>query len=80
MPRLAGSFATTTTLFKLTQMVPEEQLPETLNVGHTLPTILQAILICIAGKGQRRLPVLHGPRRHIESGGKIDLGKVEVFP
>jgi uncharacterized membrane protein YfcA len=39
-----GSFATTTTLFKLTQMVPDEQLPGTLNVGHTLPTILQAIL------------------------------------
>ena len=39
-----GSFATTTTLFKLTQMVPDERLPGTLNVGHTLPTILQAIL------------------------------------
>ena len=39
-----GSFATTTTLFKLTQMVPDEQLPGTLNVGHALPTILQAIL------------------------------------
>jgi uncharacterized membrane protein YfcA len=39
-----GSFATTTTLFKLRQMVPDEQLPGTLNVGHALPTILQAIL------------------------------------
>ena len=54
-----GSFATTTTLFKLTQMVPDEQLPGTLNVGHTLPTILQAILyISLVKVGPRTLFLL----------------------
>ena len=39
-----GSFATTTTLFKLGRMVPDEQIPGTMNVGHTLPTIAQAFI------------------------------------
>lgn len=39
-----GSFATTTTIFKLGRMVPDELIPGTMNVGHTLPTILQAFL------------------------------------
>jgi len=38
-----GSFATTA-IFKLGCMVPEEQIPGTLNVGHTLPVVLQAFL------------------------------------
>jgi hypothetical protein len=33
-----GSFATTTTAFKLRTMVPVKLMPGTLNVGHTLPT------------------------------------------
>jgi uncharacterized membrane protein YfcA len=37
-----GSFATTTSLYKLGRLVPDEKIPGTLNVGHTLPTILQA--------------------------------------
>jgi uncharacterized membrane protein YfcA len=39
-----GSFATTTSIFKLCRMVPDELIPGTMNVGHTLPTILQAFL------------------------------------
>lgn len=39
-----GSFATTTTIFKLGRMVPDELIPGTMNIGHTLPTILQAFL------------------------------------
>ena len=39
-----GSFATTTTIFKLRQMVPVKLMPGTLNVGHTLPTITQALI------------------------------------
>jgi uncharacterized membrane protein YfcA len=39
-----GSFATTTTVFKLCHMVTDEQIPGTMNVGHTLPTLLQAFL------------------------------------
>ncbi len=39
-----GSFATTTSFFKLRGLVPDELLPGTLNVGHTLPTITQAFI------------------------------------
>ena len=39
-----GSFATTTTSLKLGKLVADEDIPGTLNVGHSLPTILEAIL------------------------------------
>ena len=39
-----GSFATTTAIFRQWRMVPDERIPGTLNVGHTLPTIVQAII------------------------------------
>jgi uncharacterized membrane protein YfcA len=39
-----GSFATTTSIFKLREMVPVRLIPGTLNVGHTLPTITQAFI------------------------------------
>jgi uncharacterized membrane protein YfcA len=39
-----GSFATTTTAFRLWKMVPDQYIPGTLNVGHTLPTVVQAFI------------------------------------
>ena len=39
-----GSFATTTAVFKLKGLVRDEWVPGTLNVGHTLPTIAQALI------------------------------------
>ena len=39
-----GSFATTTAIFRQWRLVPDERIPGTLNVGHTLPTILQAFI------------------------------------
>ena len=39
-----GSFATTTSIFRFWRMVPDEQIPGTLNVGHTIPTITQAFI------------------------------------
>jgi uncharacterized membrane protein YfcA len=39
-----GSFATTTSVYKLKNMVPVKLIPGTLNVGHTLPTITQAFI------------------------------------
>ena len=39
-----GSFATTTSIFKFTNMVPDQLIPGTLNAGHTLPTIFQAFI------------------------------------
>jgi uncharacterized membrane protein YfcA len=39
-----GSFATTTSVFKLRKLVPVKLIPGTLNVGHTTPTIAQAFI------------------------------------
>jgi uncharacterized membrane protein YfcA len=39
-----GSFATTTSIYKLKGTVADERIPGTLNVGHTLPTIAQAFI------------------------------------
>jgi uncharacterized membrane protein YfcA len=39
-----GSFAPTTAVFKLRRMVPDEKIPGTLNAGHTLPTVTQALI------------------------------------
>ncbi len=43
-----GSFATTTSVFKFSNMVPDELIPGTLNAGHTLPVILQAFIYIAA--------------------------------
>jgi uncharacterized membrane protein YfcA len=42
-----SSFATTTTLYRATSAVPDRLLPGTLNVGHTLPTIAQALIYIV---------------------------------
>jgi uncharacterized membrane protein YfcA len=39
-----GSFATTTSIYKLRNLVPVKLIPGTLNVGHTTPTIAQAFI------------------------------------
>lgn len=39
-----GSFAPTTTLFRLLRIVPDRVIPGTLNVGHALPTVVQALI------------------------------------
>jgi uncharacterized membrane protein YfcA len=39
-----GSFATTTTTYRLTKNVDDRIIPGTLNVGHTLPTTAQALI------------------------------------
>ena len=39
-----GSFAPTTSFFKVLKLVKDELIPGTLNVGHTLPTIVQAFI------------------------------------
>lgn len=39
-----GSFATTTAIFRQWRMVRDEVIPGTLNAGHTLPTVAQAII------------------------------------
>jgi uncharacterized membrane protein YfcA len=39
-----GSFATTTAIFRQWRMVRDEIIPGTLNAGHTLPTVAQALI------------------------------------
>jgi uncharacterized membrane protein YfcA len=39
-----GSFATTSSIFKLKGMVEDELIPGTLNVGHCIPTIVEAFI------------------------------------
>jgi len=43
-----GSFAPTTAIYKFFKMLPDNLIPGTLNVGHTLPTIVQAIIYTAA--------------------------------
>jgi uncharacterized membrane protein YfcA len=42
-----GSFAPTTSAFKVLKLVPDERIPGTLNVGHTLPTIAEALAVIL---------------------------------
>ncbi len=39
-----GSFAPTTALFRILRLVPDRLIPGTLNVGHALPTVVQALV------------------------------------
>jgi uncharacterized membrane protein YfcA len=39
-----GSFATTTTMYRLRQLVADQNIPGTLNVGHAVPTFAQALI------------------------------------
>src|SRR5438874_10091775 len=39
-----GSFATTTSIFRQWRLVRDELIPGTLNVGHTVPSIVQAFI------------------------------------
>lgn len=38
-----GSFAPTISLFKFFRLVPDERVPGTLNAGHALPTVVEAL-------------------------------------
>lgn len=39
-----GSYATTTAMFRGWRLVPDELIPGTLNVGHVVPTVVQAVI------------------------------------
>ena len=54
-----GSFAVTTALFKLLKTMPDEDIPGTLNVGHSIPTFLEAfIFIAIVAMEGRTLVLM----------------------
>ncbi|HVZ74754.1 MAG TPA: sulfite exporter TauE/SafE family protein [Polyangia bacterium] len=42
-----GSFASTTSMFKLGRVVDDEDIPGTLNVGHSVPTFAEAIIFIL---------------------------------
>lgn len=50
-----GSFATTTAVLKFMHRIPDEQIPGTLNVGHALPTLTEALIFIAAVMVQPRL-------------------------
>ena len=39
-----GNFAPTTSIFRLRKMVPDELIPGTLNVGHAIPVVVEALI------------------------------------
>ncbi len=39
-----GSYAPTTALFRFFHLVPDERIPGTMTLGHTLPTVVQAFI------------------------------------
>ena len=39
-----GSYAPTTSLYKIFKVVPDERIPGTMNIGHTVPTLIQAFI------------------------------------
>lgn len=54
-----GSYATTTSLFKVARIIPDDEIPGTLNVGHALPTFAQAfIFIAVIDVDMRTLTLM----------------------
>ena len=53
-----GSFATSTAAFKFWRLVPDQQIPGTLNVGHTINAVIQALLFITAVAVEFRTLVL----------------------
>jgi uncharacterized membrane protein YfcA len=73
-----GSFATTSSMFKLFKIVPDGLIPGTLNVGHTLPTVVEAcIFISIIRVDGRTLACLIAAS---VAGAWIGAGIVSKWP
>ncbi|MGH7523253.1 MAG: sulfite exporter TauE/SafE family protein [Gemmatimonadales bacterium] len=53
-----GSFATTTAILRLGRIVEDENIPGTLNVGHAIPTISEAVIFIILLGGLIDLPTI----------------------
>ena len=73
-----GSFATTTAIYKLRQLVPDERIPGTMLVGHTLPVAAQAFaFISVVSVDPRQLVLLIIA---MMSGGWLGAGTVSRLP
>jgi uncharacterized membrane protein YfcA len=53
-----GSFALTTSLYKLGRVVDDENIPGTLNVGHAVPTFAEAIIFILVVEVEMKTLVL----------------------
>jgi uncharacterized membrane protein YfcA len=53
-----GSFATTTAVLRLGRLVEDENIPGTLNVGHAIPTITEAVIFIVLLGGLIDVPTL----------------------
>lgn len=53
-----GSFATTTAALRLGRLVEDENIPGTLNVGHAIPTISEAVIFIILLGGLIDVPTI----------------------
>ncbi len=73
-----GSFAPTTSIFKLRRLVPDENIPGTLNVGHALPTITQAFIFIAIVKVE--IPTLLGMISASVLGAWLGAGVVAGLP
>jgi uncharacterized membrane protein YfcA len=73
-----GSFATTTTIYKLRQVVPDERIPGTMLVGHTLPVATQAFaFISVVSVDRKQLVALIIA---MMAGGWLGAGVVSRLP
>ena len=73
-----GSFATTTTTYKLWQLVPDERIPGTMLVGHTIPVVVQAFaFISAVAVDPRQLVLLIFA---MMAGGWLGAGTVSRLP
>jgi uncharacterized membrane protein YfcA len=73
-----GSFAPTTSIFKFRQLVADEKIPGTLNVGHTPPTMAQALIFI--GAVTVELPTLIGMIAASACGAWVGSGLVSRLP
>ena len=73
-----GSFATTTSTYKLLSLVPDERIPGTMLVGHTLPVVVQAFaFISVVSVDSRQLVALIVA---MMAGGWVGAGAVSRLP
>jgi len=73
-----GSFATTTTIYKLRRLVPDERIPGTMLVGHTLPVATQAFaFISVVSVDSKQLVFLI---LAMMAGGWLGAGTVSRLP
>ena len=73
-----GSFAPTTSIFKLRRVVPDEKIPGTLNIGHAIPVVVQAFIFISAVDVE--LPTLFSTIAAAILGAWLGAGVVASLP